>query len=58
VARPVREGRFPDLIDTLREVHVISAWNDADRGRRPPASATGIGHQALRSVRATDEWYQ
>jgi hypothetical protein len=24
-----REGRFPDLVDTLREVHVPPAWTDA-----------------------------
>ncbi|MET7304757.1 hypothetical protein [Embleya sp. NPDC005575] len=37
-----REGRFPDLVDTLRRVHVPAAWPDAAqflerarRGRRP-----------------------
>lgn len=30
LARARREGRFPDLIDTVREVHVPSAWPDAD----------------------------
>ncbi|MGW0836579.1 hypothetical protein [Streptomyces prunicolor] len=30
LAKARREGRFPDLIDTLREVHVPAAWPDAD----------------------------
>ncbi|MGW4510288.1 hypothetical protein ACWENO_37200 [Streptomyces sp. NPDC004436] len=30
LARARREGRFPDLIDTVREVHVPPAWPDAD----------------------------
>ncbi|MFJ5635334.1 hypothetical protein ACIQF5_22195 [Streptomyces goshikiensis] len=30
LAQARREGRFPDLIDTMREVHVPSAWPDAD----------------------------
>lgn len=29
LARARREGRFPDLVDTLREVHVPPAWPDA-----------------------------
>ncbi|WP_086706545.1 hypothetical protein [Streptomyces antimycoticus] len=29
LAKARREGRFPDLIDTLREVHVPTAWPDA-----------------------------
>ncbi|MDV9187637.1 hypothetical protein R6L23_05275 [Streptomyces sp. SR27] len=29
LAQARREGRFPDLIDTLREVHVPPAWTDA-----------------------------
>ncbi|UXY33176.1 hypothetical protein [Streptomyces sp. HUAS TT20] len=29
LAKARREGRFPDLIDTLREVHVPEAWPDA-----------------------------
>ncbi|MFJ6661635.1 hypothetical protein ACIQNG_35590 [Streptomyces sp. NPDC091377] len=29
LARVRREDRFPDLIDTLREVHVAPAWPDA-----------------------------
>jgi hypothetical protein len=29
LAQARREGRFPDLIDTLREVHVPPAWPDA-----------------------------
>lgn len=29
LARARREGRFPELIDTLREVHVPPAWPDA-----------------------------
>ncbi|MET7297948.1 hypothetical protein [Embleya sp. NPDC005575] len=28
LARARREGRFPDLVDTLREVHVPPAWTD------------------------------
>ncbi|MFF3734600.1 hypothetical protein ACFYXM_30975 [Streptomyces sp. NPDC002476] len=28
LAQARREGRFPDLIDTLREVHVPPAWPD------------------------------
>ncbi|MFJ3832866.1 hypothetical protein ACIPWI_33675 [Streptomyces sp. NPDC090046] len=30
LAQARREGRFPDLIDTVREVHVPPAWPDAD----------------------------
>ncbi|MFE1877952.1 hypothetical protein ACFW9N_45160 [Streptomyces sp. NPDC059496] len=30
LAQARREGRFPDLIDTMREVHVPPAWPDAD----------------------------
>ncbi|MGW4688481.1 hypothetical protein ACWEPM_26800 [Streptomyces sp. NPDC004244] len=30
LAQARREGRFPDLIDTVREVHVPPAWSDAD----------------------------
>ncbi|MFD8637634.1 hypothetical protein [Streptomyces sp. NPDC059533] len=30
LARAWKEGRFPDLIDTVREVHVPPAWPDAD----------------------------
>ncbi|MFF2927135.1 hypothetical protein ACFVTP_32820 [Streptomyces celluloflavus] len=30
LAKARREGRFPDLIDTLREVHVPAAWPDLD----------------------------
>ncbi|MFE2554387.1 hypothetical protein ACFXGI_38675, partial [Streptomyces sp. NPDC059355] len=30
LAQARREGRFPDLIDTIREVHVPPAWPDAD----------------------------
>ncbi|GEB60055.1 hypothetical protein GCM10017674_75390 [Streptomyces gardneri] len=30
LAQARREGRFPDLIDTVREVHVPPAWTDAD----------------------------
>ncbi|MCL8015849.1 hypothetical protein [Streptomyces sp. AS02] len=30
LAKARREGRFPDLIDTLREVHVPAAWPDVD----------------------------
>ncbi|GLX41294.1 hypothetical protein Sros01_73670 [Streptomyces roseochromogenus] len=30
LAQARREGRFPDLIDTAREVHVPPAWPDAD----------------------------
>ncbi|WP_407841436.1 hypothetical protein ACE1OC_43380 (plasmid) [Streptomyces sp. DSM 116496] len=30
LAQARREGRFPDLIDTVREVHVLPAWPDAD----------------------------
>ncbi|MFG2417111.1 hypothetical protein [Streptomyces goshikiensis] len=30
LAQARREGRFPDLIDTAREVHVPSAWPDED----------------------------
>lgn len=29
LAQARREGRFPDLVDTLREVHVPPAWPDA-----------------------------
>ncbi|MFB7745286.1 hypothetical protein [Streptomyces sp. NPDC056132] len=29
LAQARREGRFPDLIDTLREVHVPPSWPDA-----------------------------
>ncbi|MEU2135338.1 hypothetical protein [Streptomyces sp. NPDC018352] len=29
LAKARREGRFPDLIDTVREVHVPPAWPDA-----------------------------
>ncbi|WP_254594762.1 hypothetical protein [Streptomyces sp. 8P21H-1] len=29
LARARREGRFPDLVDTLREVHVPASWPDA-----------------------------
>ena len=29
LAQARREGRFPDLIDTIREVHVPPAWPDA-----------------------------
>ncbi|WP_187438765.1 hypothetical protein [Streptomyces sp. sk2.1] len=28
LAQARREGRFPDLIDTVREVHVPQAWPD------------------------------
>lgn len=30
LAKARREGRFPDLIDTVREVHVPPAWAGAD----------------------------
>ncbi|MGW1976816.1 hypothetical protein [Streptomyces sp. NPDC001889] len=30
LARARREGRFPDLIDTVREVHVPPSWDGAD----------------------------
>ncbi|MFE2639522.1 hypothetical protein ACFXKF_32970 [Streptomyces scopuliridis] len=30
LARARREGRFPELIDTLRVIHVLPAWPDAD----------------------------
>ncbi|WP_215140877.1 hypothetical protein [Streptomyces sp. ISL-44] len=30
LAQARREGRFPDLIDPVREVHVPPAWPDAD----------------------------
>ncbi|MFH8894384.1 hypothetical protein [Streptomyces sp. NPDC017949] len=30
LAHARREGRFPDLIDTVREVHVPPVWTDAD----------------------------
>ncbi|MEU0256527.1 hypothetical protein ABZ299_29520 [Streptomyces sp. NPDC006184] len=30
LAKARREGRFPDLIDTVREVHVPPAWTGAD----------------------------
>ncbi|MDX3231871.1 hypothetical protein [Streptomyces sp. ME19-01-6] len=30
LAKARREGRFPDLIDTVREVHVPPAWPGAD----------------------------
>lgn len=30
LARARREGRFPDLIDTVRQVHVPPAWTGAD----------------------------
>lgn len=30
LAQARREGRFPDLIDTVREVHVPPAWDGAD----------------------------
>ncbi|MEV0254663.1 hypothetical protein AB0H82_10420 [Streptomyces sp. NPDC050732] len=29
LAQARREGRFPDLIDTVREIHVPPAWPDA-----------------------------
>ncbi|MFI9332656.1 hypothetical protein ACIGZJ_34625 [Kitasatospora sp. NPDC052868] len=29
LAKARREGRFPDLIDTLRQVHAPAAWDDA-----------------------------
>ncbi|MGW8729227.1 hypothetical protein ACWGNF_24755 [Streptomyces sp. NPDC055808] len=30
LAKTRREGRFPDLIDTVREIHVPPAWEGAD----------------------------
>src|SRR4051812_24243773 len=30
LAQPRRDGLFPDLIDTIREVHVPPAWPDAE----------------------------
>ncbi len=30
LAKARREGRFPDLIDTVREIHVLPSWDSAD----------------------------
>ncbi|MFB6718083.1 MULTISPECIES: hypothetical protein [unclassified Streptomyces] len=36
------EGRFPDLIDTLREVHVPPSWMDAGSFQRESADWFGL----------------
>ncbi|MCX4791635.1 hypothetical protein OG369_37770 [Streptomyces sp. NBC_01221] len=42
LAQARREGRFPDLIDTLREVHVPPAWTDAGSFLRESADWFGL----------------
>jgi hypothetical protein len=42
LAQARREGRFPDLIDTLREVHVPAAWPDAGTFLRESADWFGL----------------
>ncbi|MFI1067760.1 hypothetical protein ACH4TC_38505 [Streptomyces spororaveus] len=43
LARARREDRFPDLIDTLREVHVPPAWPDAATFLRESVEWFGLG---------------
>ncbi|MFD3472254.1 hypothetical protein ACFWWM_39255 [Streptomyces sp. NPDC058682] len=46
LARARREGRFPDLIDTLREVHVPPAWPDAATFLRESVDWFGLDRTA------------
>lgn len=42
LAQARRDGRLPDLIDTLREVHVPPAWPDAGTFLRESADSFGL----------------
>lgn len=42
LAQARREGRFPELIDTLREVHVPPSWPDAGTFLRESADWFGL----------------
>ncbi|MFE9574394.1 hypothetical protein ACFYMW_38770 [Streptomyces sp. NPDC006692] len=48
-----REGRFPDLIDTVREVHAPPAWPDVDAFEREMPDWFGLDRTAARSTRCT-----
>ncbi|MGW3324008.1 hypothetical protein [Streptomyces virginiae] len=48
LARARREGRFPDLIDTLREVHVLPARPDAATFLRESVDWFGLDRTAGR----------
>ncbi|MFE9574129.1 hypothetical protein ACFYMW_37345 [Streptomyces sp. NPDC006692] len=53
LAKARREGRFPDLIDTVREVHAPPAWPSVDAFVREMPDWFGLDRTAARSTRCT-----